>query len=73
MVATYDGDTMQLYHDGELIAATSGIGILLDETRPFIIGGRSDDGSVGGFFDGSLDEVGYFNAVLLQQYRWRSL
>ncbi|NQV35367.1 MAG: discoidin domain-containing protein, partial [Phycisphaeraceae bacterium] len=64
VVATYDGDTMQLYHDGTQAASISGIGILLDESRAFIIGGRSDAGSVGGVFNGSLDEVGYFNAVL---------
>ena len=64
VVATYDGDTMELYHDGQLGVTTSGAGILLDASRPFVIGARADDGSIGGFFDGSLDEVGYFNAVL---------
>ncbi|MCF7973793.1 MAG: discoidin domain-containing protein [Phycisphaerae bacterium] len=64
VVATYDGDTMQLYHDGVLASSQSGTGILLDASRAFIIGGRSDAGSVGGFFTGSLDEVGYFNAIL---------
>ncbi|MHC4533436.1 MAG: LamG domain-containing protein [Planctomycetota bacterium] len=64
VVATYDGDTMQLYHDGVLASTTSGVGILLDESRPFLIGARSDAGSAGGFFNGSIDEVGYFNTVL---------
>ncbi|HCO93672.1 MAG TPA: hypothetical protein DIU00_06945, partial [Phycisphaerales bacterium] len=64
VVATYDGDTMQLYHDGELAANTSGAGILLDESRRFLIGARSDAGSAGAFFNGSIDEVAYFNAVL---------
>jgi len=64
VVATYDGSAMQLYHDGQLGANTSGAGALLDASRPFIIGARSDAGSVGGFFNGSLDEVGYFNAIL---------
>jgi hypothetical protein len=63
VVATFDGNTMQLYHDGQL-AGTSGGGILLDPSRPFLIGARSDAGSAGGFFSGSIDEVGYFNAVL---------
>ncbi len=63
VVATYDGATMQLYHDGQL-AGTATAGILLDPSRPLVIGGRSDAGSVGGIFSGSLDEVGYFNAVL---------
>ncbi len=64
VVATYDGDTMQLFHDGTLAGTTSGAGILLDVSRVFMIGARSDDGSAGGFFSGSIDEVGYFNAVL---------
>jgi len=64
IVATYDGDTMQLYHDGELASNVSGIGILLDESRRFLIGARSDAGSAGGFFNGSIDEVGYFNVIL---------
>ena len=63
VVATFDGSTMQLYHDGQL-AGTSGGGILLDPSRPFVIGGRSDAGSVGGIFNGSIDDVGYFSVVL---------
>ncbi|HUV64726.1 MAG TPA: LamG domain-containing protein, partial [Sedimentisphaerales bacterium] len=63
VVATYDVDTMQLYHDGQL-AGTSGADMRLDPTRRFLIGARSDAGSAGGFFNGSIDEVGYFNAVL---------
>ena len=38
VVATHDGATMQLYHDGQLAGATSTAGILLDENLPFIIG-----------------------------------
>jgi hypothetical protein len=63
-VATYDGDTMQLYHDGVLTDSTTGAGILLEPSRPLLIGARSDSGSAGGFFTGSLDEVAYFSAVL---------
>jgi hypothetical protein len=63
VVATYDGDTMQLYHDGVLAAETSGAGMLLDETRPLLIGARSHD-SAASFFNGSVDEVGYFSVVL---------
>jgi len=63
VVATFDGSTMQLYHDGQL-AGTSGGGIFLDPSRSFLIGARSDAGSAGGFFNGSIDEVGYFNTVL---------
>ena len=63
VVATYDGSASQLYHDGQLAATGSG-GVLLDESRPFVIGARSDDGFVGGFFTGSIDEVGYFHTIL---------
>ena len=64
VVATYDGDTMQLYFDGVLAATTSGAGILLDESRAFVIGARSDNGGAGGFYSGSIDDVGYFSAIL---------
>ena len=66
VVATFDGATMQVYHDGTL-AGTGTNGILLDAARPLIIGGRSDAGSVGGLFNGSIDEVGYFGVVVTAQ------
>jgi len=37
---------------------------LLDESRAFVIGARSDNGGAGGFFSGSIDDVGYFSTVL---------
>jgi hypothetical protein len=64
VVATYDGDTMQLYYDGELADIASEAGILLDETRSFIIGARSNVDFASHFYTGSIDEVGYFNAIL---------
>jgi len=64
VVATFDGDTMQLYHDGVLASSTSGAGVLLDPSRAFVIGARSDSGGAGGFFNGSIDEVGYFGTIL---------
>jgi hypothetical protein len=65
VVATYDGDMMQLYHDGELADSTSGAGILLDPSRRFVIGARSDaNNNAASFFTGSIDEVGFFNVVL---------
>jgi hypothetical protein len=63
VVATYDGATAELFHDGQSAGTGSG-GVLLDESRAFVIGARSDAGAAGGFFNGSLDEVGYFNAIL---------
>jgi hypothetical protein len=64
VVATYDGDTMQLFYDGELADTRSGAGILLDQTRSFVIGARSNDGPASHFYSGSIDEVGYFNTIL---------
>jgi Concanavalin A-like lectin/glucanases superfamily/F5/8 type C domain len=63
VVATLDGTAMQLYHDGVLAASGSGA-TLLDASRSFVIGARSDAGSGGGPFIGSLDEVGFFNVVV---------
>ncbi|MCP4263197.1 MAG: LamG domain-containing protein [Planctomycetes bacterium] len=64
VVATHDGATMQLYHDGQLADETSTTGILLDENLAFIIGAQSRAGGPSDYFDGSIDEVGYFNIVL---------
>ena len=63
VVITHDETTMQLYHDGQL-AGTTSAGILLDENLPFIIGAQSRAGGPSDYFDGSIDDVGYFNAVL---------
>jgi hypothetical protein len=63
VVATFDGSEMQLYHDGELAGTASG-GILLQEDKPLFIGAQSRDTGPGGSFNGSIDEVGYFNAIL---------
>jgi len=63
VVATYDGSELQLYHDGELAATGSG-GIMLQEDKPLFIGAQSRDTGPGASFEGSIDEVGYFNAIL---------
>ncbi len=65
VVATYDGGSgeLELYHDG-VSAATGSGGVLLREDKPLFIGAQSRDGGPGGSFVGSIDEVGYFNAVL---------
>jgi len=64
VVATFDGATMQLYHDGELAGTSPATGVLLDENLPFIIGAQSRAGGPSDYFSGSIDEVGYFNIVL---------
>ena len=64
VVATYDGDTMQLFYDGELADTRAGADILLDPSRSFVIGARSNDDAASNFYSGSIDEVGYFNTIL---------
>ncbi len=64
VVATFDGATMQLYHDGQLAGTSPATGILLDENLAFIIGAQSRAGGPSDYFNGSIDEVGYFNAIL---------
>ncbi len=63
VVITHDETTMELYHDGQS-AGTSPAGIMLDGDLPFIIGAQSRAGGPSDYFDGSIDEVGYFNAIL---------
>ncbi|MHC4242675.1 MAG: LamG domain-containing protein, partial [Planctomycetota bacterium] len=64
IVATFDGTEMQLYHDGQSAGTSAATGMLLDQSRSFVIGAKSEDGYVENFFTGSVDEVGYFNVVL---------
>jgi hypothetical protein len=64
VVATHDGAMMQLYHDGELAGTSPTAGIMLDENLPFIIGAQSRAGGPSDYFNGSIDEVGYFNTIL---------
>ena len=64
VVATFDGAEMQLYHDGELAGTSPATGILLDESLPFIIGAQSRADGPSDYFEGSIDDVGYFNTVL---------
>jgi hypothetical protein len=67
IVATYNGDTMQLYHDGELASEATGTDISLDQSRSLIIGARSDaDNPAGGYFNGSIDDVRVYNKVLTE-------
>ena len=64
IVATFDGDMRQLYHDGVLADSGSQAGMLLDQSRPLLIGAQSRDGGPSNYFDGSIDDVGYFSVVL---------
>ena len=65
VVATYDGDNMELLIDGESKGVQSGVNVKLDASRSFRIGGIATAGAVpGNFFNGSIDEVALFNVAL---------
>jgi hypothetical protein len=64
VVATHDGAEMQLFHDGELVGTEPTAGILLDANLPFIIGAQSRATGPSDYFEGSIDDVGYFNVAL---------
>jgi hypothetical protein len=64
IVATFDGTEMELYHDGQSAGTSAVTGMLLDQSRAFLIGAKSEAGYVENFFSGSVDEVGYFNIIL---------
>jgi hypothetical protein len=64
VVATHSGTEMELYHDGQSAGTSSTTGILLDESLPLFIGAQSRASGPSDYFDGSIDDVGYFNTVL---------
>ena len=66
VVATYDGIAMQLFHDG-VLAGNGGGSMLLDETRPLMVGAQSNLGGPAQYFTGIVDEVGFFNVVLFPE------
>ncbi|MFC1716602.1 LamG domain-containing protein [Candidatus Poribacteria bacterium] len=64
LAATYDGDTIEFFLNGESLGATAGIVMKLDASRSFLIGARSSSGGGASFFNGAIDDVGLFNTVL---------
>ncbi|MHC4701830.1 MAG: LamG-like jellyroll fold domain-containing protein [Planctomycetota bacterium] len=64
IVATFDGDMRQLYHDGALADSGPQAGMLLDQGRPLFIGAQSRTSGPSDYFAGSIDDVGYFSVVL---------
>jgi hypothetical protein len=55
---------MELFHDGQSAGTSPTTGIMLDENLPFFIGAQSRASGPSDYFDGSIDDVGYFNIVL---------
>ncbi len=64
VVATHSGTEMELYHDGQSAGTSSTTGIMLDENLPLFIGAQSRASGPSDYFEGSIDDVGYFNIVL---------
>jgi len=68
VVLTYTGTTLILYLDGAAVSSQAATrGTVLD-MYGFVIGGiiRPNDGNSGGFFNGWIDEVSFYNTVLSQ-------
>ena len=64
IAATYDGDQMEFFLNGGSLGSSAGIEMKLDASRSFVIGARSASGDPASFFNGSIDEVALFSAVL---------
>ena len=66
LVATYSGDKMEFFLNGASIGiVATGVKIKLDANRNFRIGGIATAGAnPDNYFNGSLDELALFNAVL---------
>jgi len=57
LAGTYDGTTVALYANGNLVASTTGSGKIQHNGGPFRIGKGSDIGNPMEVFNGSIDEV----------------
>jgi hypothetical protein len=64
VAATYDGDELRLYLDGQLKATASASGSITQTDAPLCLGGTGPTGSAGTHFDGSLDDVRLFSRGL---------
>jgi hypothetical protein len=66
LAATYDGDTMKIYIDGELDVEQDRGPQNTDTVTPVLIGARFTGGNPSEFFNGALDEVALFNVALTE-------
>jgi hypothetical protein len=67
VVATYDATPgrMELFIDGVSVGSSEGVNVELDASRHFRIGGIATSGATpDNYFNGSIDEVAYFDEVL---------
>lgn len=63
LVATVTGNTRQFYVNG-VLAGTVSSALSLNMARPLRIGGGSTEGDGNFFFNGTIDEVAYYDSVL---------
>ncbi len=66
LAVTYDGSRLRLYVDGAQAGSRLYTGITLTSDLPLCFGKyrTNADGSTGGYFDGWLDDVRFYNRVL---------
>ena len=66
VAAVYDGGSMKLYQNGELVAETSQSGTIATSTKSVWIGGNPDDQTVRPW-PGKLDEIAVFQKALTKE------
>jgi hypothetical protein len=66
IAATYDGETMRIYVDGELDVEQDRPAQNSDLVTSVLIGARYNGGAPSNFFSGVLDEVALFNVALTE-------
>ncbi|MCP4493119.1 MAG: LamG domain-containing protein [Gammaproteobacteria bacterium] len=64
---TYDGATIKLYQDGALISSVAWVGLVYQATNYVLIGSANSDGTVASYFNGTLDELKFFDYALTEQ------
>ncbi|HIJ04401.1 TPA: LamG domain-containing protein, partial [Candidatus Woesearchaeota archaeon] len=67
IAGTYDGQTISLYVDGQLINQTTMIGDINGNNTDIYIGCFNDDGNFNYTFNGTIDEIGIWNRSLSSQ------
>jgi hypothetical protein len=63
IAATWDGQTVSLWVDGQLQAEAAATGLLFDES-PLVLAGDIDSGALTHFFVGALDDVRLYQRAL---------
>jgi Concanavalin A-like lectin/glucanases superfamily len=66
VAGTYDGTSMVIYVDGQVVASRSASGTIQATTTPVYLAAAMDHGSTARYFVGQLDEIEIFNRALTQ-------